>query len=253
MSDSSLYTYNVVIGKFEQFSNSHALLRRFTHGQISQADLEKEGEWPWMHVTPTSFSFDAGALTYSFDVYFADLPRDKDDKTEYQRQSMSECIQLAGDFVAMLENGSIFDESVVLGKPISAQPFIEEFSHVLTGVQLSIDITVDYEWNACVIPFANQTISVYTQVIDFESSPMNSIVYKCDGNNVDACYGTNQTNINDFVAMLNANPPVQENACFLNAGTYYNNGDGRVRCEMSIEFANTFCEGGTITLEAIYD
>jgi hypothetical protein len=253
MSDSSLYTYNVVIGKFEEFANSHALLRRFTHGQISQADLEKEGEWPWMHVTPTSFSFDAGALTYSFDVYFADLPRDKEEKTEYQRQSMSECIQLAGDFVAMLENGSIFDESVVLGKPISAQPFIEEFSHVLTGVQLSIDITVDYEWNACVIPFANQTISVYTQVIDFETTPMNSIVYKCDGNNVDACYGTNQTNINDFVAMLNANPPVQNNACFLNAGTYFNNGDGRVRCEMPIEVANTFCEGGTITLEAIYD
>jgi hypothetical protein len=253
MSASSLYTYNVVIGKFEQFSNSHALLRRFTHGQISQADLEKEGEWPWMHVTPTSFSFDAGALTYSFDVYFADLPRDKEEKTEYQRQSMSECIQLAGDFVAMLENGSIFDESVVLGKPISAQPFIEEFSHVLTGVQLSIDITVDYEWNACVIPFANQTISVYTQVIDFETTPMNSIIYKCDGNSLDACYGTNQTNINDFVAMLNANPPVQENACFLNAGTYYNNGDGRVRCEMPIEFANTLCAGGEITLEAIYD
>ena len=156
MSDSSLYTYNVVIGKFEQFSNSHALLRRFTHGQISQADLEKEGEWPWMHVTPTSFSFDSGALTYSFDVYFADLPRDKEEKTEYQRQSMSECIQLAGDFVAMLENGSIFDESVVLGKPISAQPFIEEFSHVLTGVQLSIDITVDYQWNACDIPFIGE-------------------------------------------------------------------------------------------------
>ena len=253
MSDSSLYTYNVVIGKFEDFSNSHALIRRFTHGQISQADLEKEGEWPWMHVTPTSFSFDSGALTYSFDVYFADLPRDKEEKTEYQRQSMSECIQLAGDFVAMLENGSIFDESVVLGKPISAQPFIEEFSHVLTGVQLSIDITVDYEWNACIIPFNNQTISVYTQVIDFETTPMNSIVYKCDGNNVDACYGTNETNINDFVAMLNANPPVQENACFLNAGTYYNNGDGRVRCEMPIEVANTFCAGGEITLEAIYD
>jgi hypothetical protein len=253
MSDSSLYTYNVVIGKFEEFANSHALLRRFTHGQISQADLEKEGEWPWMHVTPTSFSFDSGALTYSFDVYFADLPRDKEEKTEYQRQSMSECIQLAGDFVNMLENGDIFDESVVLGKPISAQPFIEEFSHVLTGVQLSIDITVDYEWNACIIPFDNPTINVYTQVIDFESTPMNSIIYKCDGNGVDACYGTNQTNINDFVAMLNANPPVQENACFLNAGTYYNNGDGRVRCEMPIEVANTFCAGGEITLEAIYD
>ena len=69
---------------------------------------------------------------------------------------MSECIQLAGDFVNMLENGSIFDESVVLGKPISAQPFIEEFSHVLTGVQLSIDITVDYLWNACDIPYIGE-------------------------------------------------------------------------------------------------
>ena len=156
MSDSSLYTYNVVIGKFEQFANAHALIRRFTHGQISQADLEKEGEWPWMHVTPTSFSFDAGSLTYSWDVYFSDIPRDKQEKIEYQRQSMSECIQLAGDFVNMLENGTIFDESVVLGKPISAQPFIEEFSHVLTGVQLSIDITVDYLWNACDIPYIGE-------------------------------------------------------------------------------------------------
>ena len=253
MSASSLYTYNVVIGKFNEFANSHALLRRFTHGQISQADLEKEGEWPWMHVTPTSFSFDAGSLTYSFDVYFADLPRDKEDKTEYQRQSMSECIQLAGDFVAMLENGSIFDESVVLGKPISAQPFIEEFSHVLTGVQLSIDITVDYEWNACEIPYGKQTISVYTQVIDFESTPMNSIVYNCDGNYAAACYGTNQNNITDFVTMLNSDPPVQNNACFLQYGTYFDNGDGRVRCEMPIAVANTFCAGGEITLEAIYD
>jgi hypothetical protein len=252
MSASSLYTYNVVIGKFNEFANNHALLRRFTHGQISQADLEKEGEWPWMHVTPTSFSFDAGALTYSFDVYFADLPRDKEDKTEYQKQSMSECIQLAGDFVAMLENGSIFDESVVLGKPISAQPFIEEFSHVLTGVQLSIDITVDYEWNACVIPFANQTISVYTQVIDFETTPMNSIVYNCNGEFVHACYGTNQTTMSEFVEMLNSNPPVQNNACFLQYGEYFDNGDGRVRCEMPIAIANQLCNG-ELTLEAIYD
>ena len=135
------------------FRSSHALLRRFTHGQISQADLEKEGEWPWMHVTPTSFSFDAGALTYSFDVYFADLPRDKDEKTEYQKQAISDCILLASDFVNMLELGNIFDESVVLTAPISGSPFVEEFSHVLTGVQLSIELAVDYLWGACDIPY----------------------------------------------------------------------------------------------------
>jgi hypothetical protein len=245
MSASSLYTYNVVIGKFEQFSNSHALLRRFTHGQISQADLEKEGEWPWMHVTPTSFSFDAGALTYSFDVYFADLPRDKDDKTEYQRHSMSECIQLAGDFVAMLENGSIFDESVVLGKPISAQPFIEEFSHVLTGVQLSIDITVDYEWNACEIPFGKQTINVYTGVINYDRD-FNSIEFLCGEDEVQSVYGEDQETFTAFINMLNTEPQ------FLAFGTYYDNGDDRIRCEMPITIYNELC-AGTLTMAIFKD
>lgn len=150
---SSLYTYNVIISKFEQFATQHALIRRFTHGQISQADLEKEGEYPWMHITPTGVAFDKGQLIYSFDVWFADLPRDKDEKTEYQKQSLSDCILLAGDFVNMLELGHIFDESVVLGTPISGSPFMEEFSHVLTGVQLSIDLSVDYLWDACDIPY----------------------------------------------------------------------------------------------------
>lgn len=245
MSASSLYTYNVVIGKFEKFANTHALLRRFTHGQISQADLEKEGEWPWMHVTPTSFSFDAGALTYSFDVYFADLPRDKDDKTEYQRHSMSECIQLAGDFVNMLENGSIFDESVVLGKPISAQPFIEEFSHVLTGVQLSIDITVDYEWNACEIPFGKQTINVYTDYINYDGE-FNSIQFLCGEDVVQSVYGQDQETFTDFINMLNAEPQ------FLAFGTYYDNGDDRIRCEMPITIYNELCVG-TLTMAIFRD
>jgi hypothetical protein len=112
---------------------------------------------------------------------------------------------------------------------------------------------VDYEWNACVIPYTGQTVNVYSQVLDFETNPLNSIIYRCDGEFITACYGTNQTNITDFVAMLNSNPPVQNNACFLQYGTYYNNGDGRVRCEMPIEVANTLCAGGEITLEAIYD
>ena len=248
MSASSLYTYNVVIGKFEEFANSHALIRRFTHGQISQADLEKEGEWPWMHVTPTSFSFDAGSLTYSWDVYFSDIPRDKEEKTEYQRQSMSECIQLAGDFVNMLENGTIFDESVVLGKPISAQPFIEEFSHVLTGVQLSIDITVDYEWNACQIPFGKQIINIYSEPIGFPQR-FDSLYFLCDGEEVATVYGDSgesQDTIEGFVNMLN------ENQQFLEYGTYYIDTLDTIRCEMPLSKYNELC-GGLLTIQAFRD
>ncbi len=153
MSDSSLYTYNVIIAKLKEFADNHALIRKFTHGQISQADLEKEDEFPFMHVVPSQFSIDAGQLTYSLEVIFADLPRDKEQKIEYQRHSLSDCILLFADMVNEIENGQIFDESVVISKPINFTPFMEEFSNVLTGVQGTIDITVDYEWNACDIPY----------------------------------------------------------------------------------------------------
>jgi hypothetical protein len=106
-----------------------------------------------MHVTPTGITFDKGQLSYTFDVFFADLPRDKDEKTEYQKQAISDCILLASDFVNMLEQGDFFDESVVLSTPINGSPFVEEFSHVLTGVQLSIELAVDYLWDACDIPY----------------------------------------------------------------------------------------------------
>ena len=156
MSASSLYTYNVIIGKLKEFATNHALIRKFTHGQISQADLEKEDEFPFMHVVPNQFSIDSGQLTYSLDIFFADLPRDKEEKTEYQRHAISDCVLLFADLVNEIENGQIFDESVVITKPITFTPFMEEFSNVLTGVNGTIDITVDYEWNACNIPFIGE-------------------------------------------------------------------------------------------------
>ena len=53
--------------------------------------------------------------------------------------------------------------------------------------------------------------------------------------------------------MFNSNPPVQNNACFLDYGTYYDNGDGRVRLEIPRTLLNTLCPNGGLTLEVIYD
>jgi len=262
MSDSSLYTYNIIIAKLREFADNHALIRKFTHGQISQADLEKEDEFPFMHVVPNQFSIDAGQLTYSLEVVFADLPRDKELKTEYQRHSISDCVLLFADLVNEIENGQIFDESVIITKPITFTPFIEEFSNVLSGVQGSIDITVDYEWNACDIPYIAETVSVFSQVIDFELYPVyNSIRYLCDGEQVAVCYSAGGfDNIPQLVALFNSNPgtdPSCENPevcfCWSNYGTYYDNGDGRIRCEMPIAVANELCPTGELTLDIIRD
>lgn len=108
------------------------------------------------------------------------------------------------------------------------------------------------------------TISVYSQVIDFSATPQyNSIVYRCDGVSVQSCYGcTNQYNITDLVAMFNTPAPDPLSGCCTNPtycycwsdyGTYYDNGDGRVRCEMTTTIYDSLCSGGTLTLDVIYD
>jgi hypothetical protein len=99
----------------------------------------------------------------------------------------------------------------------------------------------------------SSTVSVYSQVVSFSSTPMNSIVYRCDGNFAAASYGTNQTNLTDLISMFNSVPPVQSQATFLDYGISYDNGDGRVRMEMDVSVYNSLCSGGTLTLDVIYD
>jgi hypothetical protein len=109
----------------------------------------------------------------------------------------------------------------------------------------------------------SETISVYSQVLDFISpTQYNSIVYRCDGTQVKACYGcNNQYNITDLVDMFNTLPNPLPGCCvdptycycWSQYGTYYDNGDGRVRCEMTQSAYNTLCPNGTLTLDVIYD
>ena len=109
-----------------------------------------------------------------------------------------------------------------------------------------------------------QTISVYSQVLDFVSpAQYNSISYRCNGTQIKACYSSdNQYNITDLVALFNTPPPNPLPGsctnpsfcyCWTDYGTYYDNGDGKIRLEMPVSLYNTLCPNGTITLDVIYD
>jgi hypothetical protein len=149
----SQISYNVVIDRFKAFADGHYLIRRFSHGQIDKTDLEKDQQFPWMHVVPTSVTPSAGQRAYGFDIVFTDLPREKESNAEYQRESLSDCIRLAEDLLAEIRNGlTLFGSDVELLDNVSMQPFIEEYTHVLTGVTLSCTLVVPWNWSACDIP-----------------------------------------------------------------------------------------------------
>jgi hypothetical protein len=149
-----------------------------------------------------------------------------------------------------LIRGDYFTNSGIIDGNPTCEPFIERFENNLAGWTMTFDYLIGNEMTICDV---SPTVPVYSQVVEFNDGFMNSIVYRCDGDAVAYSYGQNQPNLIDLIAMFNQDPPVQESATFLEYGICYDNGDGRVRMEMTQEAYNALSCGGTLTLDVIYD
>jgi hypothetical protein len=149
---SNVQSYNALIDRFKAFASGHFILKRFSHGQIEVSDLEKFGEYPFMHVIPSNVTYSQGMKTFSFQIVLADLPRDKEDKSEYQREALSDLQRIAEDLIAEITNHRVLFGDLITVKNVSLEPFLEEFQHTLTGWTVSLDLLVPYYWDACSIP-----------------------------------------------------------------------------------------------------
>jgi len=149
---SNVQSYNALIDRFHAFASGHFILKRFSHGQIEVSDLEKFGEYPFMHVIPSNVTYSQGMKTFSFQIVLADLPRDKEDKSEYQREALSDLQRIAEDLIAEITNHRVLFGDLITVQNVSLEPFLEEFQHTLTGWTVSLDLLVPYYWDACSIP-----------------------------------------------------------------------------------------------------
>lgn len=149
---SNVQSYNALIDRFKAFAAGHFILKRFSHGQIEVSDLEKFGEYPFMHVIPSNVTYSQGMKTFSFQIVLADLPRDKEEKPEYQREVLSDLQRIAEDLIAEITNHRVLFGDLITVQNVSLEPFLEEFQHTLTGWTVSLDLLVPYYWDACSIP-----------------------------------------------------------------------------------------------------
>jgi hypothetical protein len=147
------YSYNVLINRLEAFAAGHFLIRRFTHGQIDMSDQLQDDQYPFMHVTPDTIEPVQGAMNFGFHIMFADIPRDKEYKAEYQREVISDCIRLGQDLIAEVKNGlELFGFDVQLLETPTFEPFMEEQKNTVTGIAFTIKLAVPWDWSACDIP-----------------------------------------------------------------------------------------------------
>jgi hypothetical protein len=207
------YTYNVIVDRFRQFADGHFQLRRFTHGEISQADLEKEAEWPWMHVKPRAINYSPGTRAFSFEIFISDLPRDKEDKTGYQAESITDCSLIFQDLINEIHLGQMFGDDVLLTRPVNSEPFVEQYTHTLTGVTGTIELSMDYDWSACSIPASwnyntptNSNSSGFGSLQFIESLEQNGVFVSLD-NDVESpgnsyYYGTNGSGVKGWYAIV---------------------------------------------------
>jgi hypothetical protein len=98
----------------------------------------------------------------------------------------------------------------VLTRPVNSEPFVEQYTHTLTGVTGTIELSLDYDWSACSIPAswnyntptntpndgfgALQFIEsldqngVFVSLLNDEEAPGNSYYYGTDGAGIKGWY-----------------------------------------------------------------
>jgi hypothetical protein len=117
------------------------------------ADQLQDDQYPFMHVTPDTIEPVQGAMNFGFHIMFADIPRDKEYKAEYQREVISDCIRLGQDLIAEVKNGlELFGFDVQLLETPVFEPFMEEQKNTVTGVAFTLKLSVPWDWSACDIP-----------------------------------------------------------------------------------------------------
>jgi len=149
-----MITFNNIVERFEIFAQNHFFIKTFSFGSPDDADLSKFTDFPLMHLVYTGASYDAGTKTYNIEVYILDVPADKNDKVERQKEVVSDAEQCAEDIIADIKNGgNIFlfaqDYEVVNA---TTTPLEEETKNVLSGVLLDLSVAIPYEWDACNAP-----------------------------------------------------------------------------------------------------
>ena len=154
-----MITYNNIIEALRNFAENHFFIQTFTNGNVEELDLDKETDYPILHVNYLGADYDTNSKNYNFEIYIVDVPTDKLDKISYQTEVISDAEQCAEDLLADITNGfNVFqfdDNYETSGANVT--PIEEEGSNVLAGVVLDITITVGYVYDACNAPLTGVT------------------------------------------------------------------------------------------------
>ncbi len=154
-----MVTYNNIVKAFSDFVDNHFILRSFSHGGVDDQDLNKIEEYPYLHLVYTGSDYSEGLENMGFEVYIMGQPSDKVNKTDYQKEVISDLKQCAEDVISDINLGANVFKQVDDYDLVSAtiSPLEEEESNVLCGVLLNITISIPWTSDSCNLPLTGVT------------------------------------------------------------------------------------------------
>ena len=85
-----MITFNNIVTKFQEFCDNHFFIQTFTYGSPADVDLEKFEQYPLLHLVYTGGDYNSPkAKTYNLECYILSVPPSEADKTQYQKESIS--------------------------------------------------------------------------------------------------------------------------------------------------------------------
>ena len=156
-------TYFNVIETLKNLGEEHQQISTTTTGDIYDIDLEKNTKYPLMHINPINVTTTRTELIYNFQIFVMDLvePDNANEQDVY-----SDVLQTCIDIIAIMSNSKWQSQLTLdLDAPVyfaegnfTLEPFTERFDQTVTGWVFQIGITVQNDFQSCVIPMDDTAI-----------------------------------------------------------------------------------------------
>jgi hypothetical protein len=247
--------FYTIIDKLKTELNSSPFVNSVTEGSIFNVDLAKQTIFPLSHIMVNSASFEENVIRFNVSIIAMDIVDISKDETtdvftgnDNEQDVLNTQLAVLQRVYEVMRRGTLYTELFQVDGNPSCEPFTERFENLLAGWTMTFDVLVPNQMSIC---DNVNTISVYSQVIDFSQIPNNqlpnSVRYLCDDSIFDVQYGNDCSGFQLLIQMLN------NESQFNQYGTYYNNGDGRIKLEMSTDIANNLCPNGNISIDIFHD
>jgi hypothetical protein len=234
-----MISYQSIVDKIVTFYDNHLQVKKvgsdFKEQMVNFAT--KDEKYPLVYVVPKGVTPYENVTIFTIELYCFDIIQmDRANITTI----LSDTQQILQDLYLEFTFSNDYDFDID-GQPTFI-PLNNDLLDYAAGWQMNLSVVIP-SWTNCQIP---KIYTAYSQAFEWDSiPPQNTMTFFCNGVQWDVQTTIPAGSITNFVENCN----LDLEGDFTQYGTYFDNGDNRVRLEMPNNVYNTFCPNGEITLQ----